>query len=159
MRKLSIVILSLILSCSMVFAAPKELKVGFIYVSPIGDAGWSFAHDQGRQAVAAWPSVTTSYVESVAEGPDSERVILNMASKGLQRHFRHLFRLHGFHAQSGQAVSGGCLRTLFRFQVGQEHGQLFRADVPGALPVRHGGRLYDQIQHLWGTWRHFRSRK
>lgn len=60
----------------------KDLKVGFVYVSPVGDAGWSFAHDKGRQMVDAMPGVTTSYVEAVPEGPDSERVILNMARKG-----------------------------------------------------------------------------
>ena len=63
-------------------AAEKETKVGFVYVSPIGDAGYSYAHDLGRQAVAKMPGVSTSYVESVPEGPDSERVILNMARKG-----------------------------------------------------------------------------
>ena len=61
---------------------PSEIKVGFIYVSPIGDAGWSFAHDQGRLAVEDMAGVSTSYVEAVSEGPDSERVILNMARKG-----------------------------------------------------------------------------
>ncbi len=65
-----------------VAAGKEEVKVGFIYVSPVGDAGWSYAHDQGRQAVEALPFATTSYVESVREGPDSERVILNMARKG-----------------------------------------------------------------------------
>lgn len=60
----------------------KELKVGFVYVSPIGDAGWSYAHDVGRKAVEELDGVTTSYVEAVAEGPDSERVIQNMARKG-----------------------------------------------------------------------------
>ncbi|MFZ0725386.1 MAG: BMP family ABC transporter substrate-binding protein [Desulfobacterales bacterium] len=82
MRKLSFVILSLVLGCSAAFAAPQELKVGFVYVSPIGDAGWSYSHDQGRLAVEELPGVTTAYVESVAEGPDSERVMLNMARKG-----------------------------------------------------------------------------
>lgn len=67
--------------CTVSFAA-KEMKVGFVYVSPIGDAGYSYAHDVGRQAVEAMDGVTTSYVESVSEGPDSERVILNMARKG-----------------------------------------------------------------------------
>ncbi len=67
--------------CTGSFAA-KEMKVGFVYVSPIGDAGYSYAHDVGRQAVEAMDGVTTSYVESVPEGPDSERVILNMARKG-----------------------------------------------------------------------------
>ena len=64
------------------FAADKEMKVGFVYVSPIGDAGYSYAHDVGRQAVEAMDGVTTSYVESVPEGPDAERVMLNMARKG-----------------------------------------------------------------------------
>lgn len=60
----------------------EDLKVGFVYVSPVGDAGYSYAHDQGRLAVEALDGVTTSFVESVAEGQDSERVILNMARKG-----------------------------------------------------------------------------
>ena len=62
-------------------AAEKELKVGFVYVSPIGDAGWSYAHDLGRQHIAALPGVQTAYVEAVPEGADAERVILNMARK------------------------------------------------------------------------------
>lgn len=62
-------------------AAEKELKVGFIYVSPVGDAGYSYSHDVGRQEVAKMEGVTTSYVEAVAEGPDSERVMQNMARK------------------------------------------------------------------------------
>ncbi len=63
-------------------AVQKEMKVGFIYVSPIGDAGWSYAHNQGRLAVEAMPGVKTTYVEAVPEGADSERVMLNMARKG-----------------------------------------------------------------------------
>ncbi|AMD91919.1 hypothetical protein AXF15_01480 [Desulfomicrobium orale DSM 12838] len=59
-----------------------DMKVGFVYVSPVGDAGYSYAHDQGRLAVEAMDGVSTSFVESVAEGQDSERVILNMARKG-----------------------------------------------------------------------------
>jgi basic membrane protein A len=60
----------------------KETQVGFIYVSPIGDAGWSYAHDQGRLYIDKMDGVTTSFVEDVAEGPDAERVMLNMARKG-----------------------------------------------------------------------------
>jgi basic membrane protein A len=63
-------------------AVAEDLQVGFVYVSPVGDAGWSYAHDQGRLAVEAMDGVSTSFVEAVAEGPDSERVILNMARKG-----------------------------------------------------------------------------
>jgi basic membrane protein A and related proteins len=63
-------------------AQAEDLKVGFVFVSPVGDAGWSWAHDQGRLAIEALPGVTTAYVEDIAEGPDAERVILNMARKG-----------------------------------------------------------------------------
>lgn len=59
----------------------NEIKVGFIYVSPIGDAGWSYAHNEGRKAIDAMEGVETAFVESVPEGPDSERVMLNMARK------------------------------------------------------------------------------
>ena len=66
---------------SLSLAAERELKVGFIYVSPVGDAGWSHAHEQARQVIEAMDGVSTSYVEAVAEGPDSERVIQTMARK------------------------------------------------------------------------------
>jgi basic membrane protein A len=62
-------------------AEKKELKVGFVYVSPVGDAGWSYAHDLARQEIEKMEGVRTSFVEAVAEGPDSERVIQTMARK------------------------------------------------------------------------------
>jgi basic membrane protein A len=81
-RALIVVLLVLGVALSPAGAADKEMQVGFIYVSPIGDAGWSYAHDVGRKAVEELPGVKTSYVEAVPEGPDSERVMLNMARKG-----------------------------------------------------------------------------
>ena len=63
-------------------AEKADFQVGFVYVSPVGDAGWSYSHDQGRQMLEAMDGVTTSFVESVAEGADAERVIRNMARKG-----------------------------------------------------------------------------
>jgi basic membrane protein A len=60
----------------------KPFKAGFVYVSPIGDAGYSYSHDLGRQYVDKMDGVETSFAENVAEGPDSERVIRNMARKG-----------------------------------------------------------------------------
>ncbi|MBH67625.1 MAG: BMP family ABC transporter substrate-binding protein [Rhodospirillaceae bacterium] len=61
-----------------------ETKVGFVYVGPIGDHGWTYRHDQGRLAVqkALGGKVKTTYVESVKEGPDAERVIRQLASSG-----------------------------------------------------------------------------
>jgi len=57
-------------------------NVGFVYVSPIGDAGWTYQHDLARLQLEKETGVTTSYVENVAEGPDAERVIREMAKRG-----------------------------------------------------------------------------
>jgi len=62
----------------------KPLKVAFIYVGPVGDMGWSFAHDQGRRALEKLPGIETTYVEAVSEGPDAERVLRDLANKGNQ---------------------------------------------------------------------------
>lgn len=67
--------------------APKEagpLKVAFAYVGPVGDAGWTFAHDKGRrEAEAAFPGkVKTTFVENVPEAADAERVIRDMVEQG-----------------------------------------------------------------------------
>jgi simple sugar transport system substrate-binding protein len=65
-------------------AQAEDAKVGFIYVGPIGDHGYSYRHDIGRQALEAalGDAVSTSYVESVPEGADAERVIRQMAQTG-----------------------------------------------------------------------------
>ena len=65
-------------------AKADPLKVGFVYVSPIGDGGWTYQHELGRKAVQEkfGDKIETSFVESVAEGPDSERVMRDMAAQG-----------------------------------------------------------------------------
>ncbi|APX15673.1 MULTISPECIES: BMP family ABC transporter substrate-binding protein [Phaeobacter] len=65
-------------------AADDKTKVGFVYVGPVGDGGWTYEHDQGRKAVVAefGDKVETVYVENVAEGPDAERVMTQMALEG-----------------------------------------------------------------------------
>ena len=64
-------------------AAQQKLKVGFIYVGPVGDHGWSYQHDVGRKAIekAFGDKVETTYVESVPEA-DSERAIEQLARTG-----------------------------------------------------------------------------
>jgi basic membrane protein A len=68
-------------------AAPAKvepLKIAFAYVGPVGDGGWTFAHDNGRKAVekAYGDKVVTSFVEKVPESADAERVIRDMAAQG-----------------------------------------------------------------------------
>ena len=64
--------------------AQAPLKVGFIYVGPIGDGGWTYQHDRGRLAVEAefGDQVETIYQESVPEGADAERVMTQMVLSG-----------------------------------------------------------------------------
>ncbi|MBD3885602.1 BMP family ABC transporter substrate-binding protein [Phormidium tenue FACHB-886] len=65
-------------------AADNPLKAGFIYVGPVKDGGWSYAHDLGRQKVESSlrGQVMTSFAESVSEGADVERVLRQFASTG-----------------------------------------------------------------------------
>ena len=70
------------LATGMGAAQAEDVKVGFVYVGPIGDHGWSYRHDIGRQAIEAELGAETSYVESVPEGADAERVIRQMAQTG-----------------------------------------------------------------------------
>ncbi|MCA0907089.1 BMP family ABC transporter substrate-binding protein [Ruegeria marisrubri] len=64
--------------------AEDKTKVGFVYVGPVGDGGWTYEHDKGRQAVEKkfGDKVETVFVESVPEGPDAERVMTQMALEG-----------------------------------------------------------------------------
>lgn len=67
----------------MPLASAAEVdNVGFVYVGPVGDHGWTYRHDIGRQAVERELGVTTTFVESVDEGADAERVIRKLASSG-----------------------------------------------------------------------------
>ncbi len=74
-------------------ALKGPLKVGFVYVAPLTDAGWVRQHDEGRRAVAAalGARVKTTYVENVAEGADAERVIRDLAATGHQLIFTPSF--------------------------------------------------------------------
>ncbi|ODS92541.1 MAG: BMP family ABC transporter substrate-binding protein [Comamonas sp. SCN 65-56] len=65
-------------------ALAEPLKAAWIYVGPVGDGGWSYAHDNGRKAVDKdFPGkVITSYVENVPEGADTERVARDLVAQG-----------------------------------------------------------------------------
>jgi basic membrane protein A len=66
--------------------APKAepLKIAFAYVGPVGDGGWTFAHDNGRKAIEKefGDKIQTSFVEKVPEAADAERVFRDMVSQG-----------------------------------------------------------------------------
>src|SRR6201747_1017074 len=65
-------------------SAAEKLKVGFIYLGPVGDLGWTYQHDLGRLAMLKefGDKVETTFLENVSEGPDSERSIEQLARAG-----------------------------------------------------------------------------
>jgi basic membrane protein A and related proteins len=70
------------------------LKVAFTYVGPVGDAGWTFAHDRARKTAAekyGAAKVTTTFVESVPESADAERVFRDLVDQGHQLIFGTTF--------------------------------------------------------------------
>jgi basic membrane protein A and related proteins len=74
------------ISAPTVKPSTEPIKVGFVYVSPITEAGWTKQHDEGRKAVerALGQQVKTSFVADVPEGADAERVIRDLAQQGHQ---------------------------------------------------------------------------
>jgi len=85
MIKTLVVSLAVVLGMTFSAVAADKVKVGFIYVGPTGDHGWTYRHDIGRQQVeeAYGDKVETIFVESVPEGPDAERVMRSMVREGV----------------------------------------------------------------------------
>ncbi|MBP6464821.1 MAG: BMP family ABC transporter substrate-binding protein, partial [Rubrivivax sp.] len=63
---------------------PEPLKIAFAYVGPVGDGGWTFAHDNARKALEKefGDKIATSFVENVPEAADAERVFRDMVGQG-----------------------------------------------------------------------------
>ncbi|MFV0386763.1 BMP family ABC transporter substrate-binding protein [Paracoccus sp. (in: a-proteobacteria)] len=80
----SIAALTTISLAAPAFAQDGPLKVGFIYVGPVGDGGWTYQHDLARQAIEAefGDRIQTTFIESVPEGADAERALTQLALAG-----------------------------------------------------------------------------
>src|SRR6218665_2151953 len=72
---------------------PEPLKISFAYCGPVGDGGWSFAHDNGRKAIEKefGDEVATRFVESVPESADADRVLRDLVGQGNQLIFGTTF--------------------------------------------------------------------
>ncbi len=76
-------VLGVVLAVLMVGVIFGITKVGFIYVGPVGDAGWTYAHDLGRRYLEEHvPGVITDYLESIPEGEEAYRYIVDYVKKG-----------------------------------------------------------------------------
>ena len=87
MKRLSITVAAALVALAATTAgasAADKLKVGFIYLGPVGDFGWTYQHEVGRQNLvkALGDKIDTTYLENVNEGPDSERAIEQLARTG-----------------------------------------------------------------------------
>ncbi|MDX9956675.1 MAG: BMP family ABC transporter substrate-binding protein [Anaerolineae bacterium] len=111
-----LVLVSLLLAqCTQPAEAPEEVfRVAFVYVGPVGDLGWSHAHDQGRLALADMEGVETAYSEAVPEGPDAERVIRDYAQQGYDMIFATSFG----YMDSVMAVAEEFPDTIFEHATG-----------------------------------------
>lgn len=87
LKKVMVVLLAVAMVASLAGcgggdAAEEKVKVGFIYIGPPGDAGWTYAHDEGRKFLESeMPNVEVVFVESVPESSDSERVMTELAEQ------------------------------------------------------------------------------
>ncbi len=130
MRKWNIVAMAAVLATAVgtfggVYAAEK-LKIGFIYVGPIGDLGWSYQHDVGRKAMekALAGKVETTFLENVPEGADAERSIEQLARTGHKLIFTTSFGFMDADAEGGKQISERDVRARHRLQARQEHEHL-----------------------------------
>ena len=110
-------------------SAADKLKVGFIYVGPIGDHGWTYAHDQGRLALEGelGDMVETVYVENVPEGADAERAIERLARQGAGLIFTTSFGYMEPDDQGRRALSRREVRARDRLQAVRQRRVLQRA--------------------------------
>ena len=83
MKKVTLLFLMLFMLSLASVVCAKDIKAAFVYVGPVGDGGWTYAHDQGRIEMEKLPFVKkTTYIESVPEGAEATRVIMGLANKG-----------------------------------------------------------------------------
>ena len=108
-------------------SAADKLKVGFIYIGPVGDLGWTYQHDLARQAMVKefGDKVETTFLENVSEGPDSERSIEQLARAGNKLIFTTSF---GYMEPTLKVAkkSERAFRARDRLQARQKHVDLFR---------------------------------
>ncbi|MQA22249.1 BMP family ABC transporter substrate-binding protein [Rugamonas rivuli] len=104
--------------------AEEPLKIGFVYVGPVGDAGWTYAHDQGRLAMEKelGVKVKTTYVENVPEGADAERVIRKLVAEGNKLIFTTSFGYMNPTEKVAKATPGVVFMHATGFKTGKNLG-------------------------------------
>src|SRR6201986_1571592 len=162
MKKLLAASAVVLLAGSLSASAADKLKVGFIYLGPVGDFGWTYQHDLARQTLVKelGDKIETTYLENVSEGPDAERSIeqlvragnklifttsfgymdptLKVAKKYPDVHFEHAT---GFKKADNMAIYNGRFYEG-RYIQGVIAGKMSKAGVLGyigSFPLSEGG--------------------
>ena len=129
--------------------APGEpVKAGFVYVSPITDAGWMHQHDEGRKAVEAalGSQVKTTFVENVAEGADAERVIRDLARQGHQIIFTPSFGYMEPTLKVAKEFPDVKFESITGYKTAPNVAAANARYYEGPLPGRHRRRAHDADQ-------------
>jgi basic membrane protein A and related proteins len=108
---------------------PGTFSVGFVYVGPVGDGGWTYAHDQGRRFLEKTAGVHTAYVESVAEGAEAEQVIRGLGRKGFDLVIGTSFG----YMDAMEAAAGEFPKTRFVHIAGQKSNSTNFGNLFGAM--------------------------
>ncbi len=126
--------------------AADKIKVGFIFLGPIGDYGWTWAHNKGRMAIdeALGDKVETVYVENVAEDASRHSGDPRSCAAGLQADLHDLLRLHGPDHPGRQRIPGREVRTLHRLQARRQRRDL-QFEVP-RRPRRSGHHRRQDVE-------------
>jgi basic membrane protein A and related proteins len=105
-------------------AKPEPLKIAFAYVGPVGDGGWTFAHDNARKALEKefGDKIATSFVEKVPEAADAERVFRDMAGQGNKLIFGTTFG----YMEPMLKVAGDLKDVKFEHATGYKQGENMR---------------------------------
>ncbi len=109
----------------------KQIKVAFVYAGPVGEAGWSFAHDQGRKYLEKeLPGVATVFAESVPEGVDAEQVMTRFAEEG----YKVIFATSHGYMDAAERVARKFPRVYFEHCAGSK---------TAANLATYSGRIYE----------------
>ena len=130
-------------------AQAEPLKIAFAYVGPVGDGGWTFAHDNGRKALEKefGAKVETSFVEKVPEAADAERVFRDMVGQGNTLIFGTTFGYMEPMLKVAADIPDVKFEHATGYKTRRQHAHLRQPHLRGRLHGRRGRRRHDQDQH------------
>ena len=146
------------LTCAAPAVSAQDLKAAFIYVGPVGDAGWTFRHDQGRKCLEQ-QGIPTSFVESVPETPDVANIERDFLSQGASMGVRRVVLNGGFTDCCVLNAAFDASNRNYRVIVVKDLVRGTNEEMEDAalkMISLHLGLVMDSIDLLEG-WRAFRS--